>query len=119
MSAKEITYSIIAVLLIAVIAFNSYKYWQKEDRIIELSAEDKRLMNEKDSLKKANADIQIDRDKLRNQRDSLLSASRNEFYNRQNIIANSKKRREQIFQNNTAVNRRFNDEYIINYKPEY
>jgi len=55
MTAKEITYSIIAVLLIAVIAFNSYMYWNAHDKELELTAEQNKRDIENDSLKMVNA----------------------------------------------------------------
>jgi len=55
MTAKEIIYSIIAVLLIAVIAFNSYKYWDKQDKELQLTAEQNERDIVNDSLKMANS----------------------------------------------------------------
>lgn len=116
---KAVLLFISFVLLCGLIFYSItvYDKWEtrKQDREDRLAEHDR----ENDSLKTVNGIIAIERGLLKNERDSLINSSNAQTNYRQNVYTNAKKRNEQYSKNPVAVNKQFNDNYILNYKPIY
>ena len=103
----------IAVFIFLVIAgFNSVKYWDKQDKEIELTKAEQENNRVIDSLKLANAfkDTTIK---------NLLVAKEVEKTNRNNYASNKNKRDIEIYKAPADRNRDYNIQFLMGFEPKY
>jgi len=103
----------IAVFIFLVIAgFNSVKYWDKQDKEIELTRAEQLNRNVIDSLLFANA---IKDTTIKN----LLMAKEVEKTNRNNYAVNKNKRDTEIYNTPADRNRDYNIQFLQHFEPKY
>lgn len=103
----------IAVFIFLVIAgYNSLKYWEREERLINLSEKEIENNRVADSLQT-----------VVNWKDTviskLLQAKGTEKESRTELNVNYQKRKEEIKKTAYSDDKRFNDDFIFGFKPKY
>ena len=102
----------LALILLCVIGYGVYTYNERETRKLDIDE----TISKKELL---NDSLRLEIAKLEAEKKPYVEANEQEARKRTEFETSRKKKQDEIYKNNTDINKRFNDSVITNYRSKY